>query len=62
MYDRFPPDNIKTNAIKYLFFKMKPGSYILPFINGDEKLEEPEIQKNEESKSNSKWGSLFKWK
>lgn len=34
MYDRFPAENIKCNALKYLYFKMKPGAYIMPFVTG----------------------------
>lgn len=30
--DSFPSDNIRTNAIKYLYFKMKPGAYMLPYF------------------------------
>jgi hypothetical protein len=30
--DSFPADNIRTNAIKYLYFKIKPGSYMLPYF------------------------------
>lgn len=37
--DSFPPDNIKTNAIKYLFFKIKPGAYILPYFQIQESQE-----------------------
>ena len=32
VYDQFPAENIRTNAIKYLFFKIKPGSYMLPYF------------------------------
>ncbi len=33
--DSFPSDNIRTNAIKYLYFKMKPGAYMLPYFQQD---------------------------
>lgn len=35
IYDSFNGENIKINAIKYLFFKTKPGPYILPMLQDD---------------------------
>lgn len=36
MFDNFPSENIRTNAIKYLFYKIKPGTYMLPYFQDDE--------------------------
>ena len=45
IYDQFPAENIRTNALKYLYFKIKPGGYILPYIQEDESsLEEDREQ------------------
>lgn len=38
--DEFPDTNIKTNAIKYLYYKAKPGIYMLPYFQEEE--EQPE--------------------
>lgn len=36
IYDTFPPDNIKSNALKYLFFKIKPGAYMLSYFQSEQ--------------------------
>lgn len=54
IYDNFPPENIRNNAIKYLFFKIKPGAYMLPYFQNDEEANE----KAEEKSSSSKLSQL----
>lgn len=40
IFDAFPAYNIRVNAIKYLFFKIKPAAYMLPFFQEEEPVVE----------------------
>lgn len=54
----FPSENIKVNAIKYLHFRIKPATYILPYLQ--EEIEIPEKVENEaKERSKFNWRGLF---
>jgi len=36
IYELFPEENIKINAFKYLFFRIKPATYILPLLQEEQ--------------------------
>lgn len=40
IYELFPSENIKINALKYLYFKIKPATYILPYLQ-EEPIDAP---------------------
>lgn len=53
----FPSENIKVNAIKYLHFRIKPASYILPYLQ--EEIEVPQVENENKEKSKFNWRGLF---
>ena len=58
VYETFPGDNIRANAIKYLYFKLKPGGYMLPYLQEESKEESKETVPQRSSLS-LKMRSLF---
>lgn len=36
IFELFPVENIKLNALKYLHFKIKPATYILPYLQEEQ--------------------------
>ncbi len=56
----FPIENIKFNAIKYLHFRIKPATYILPYLQEETEHPSPKLEpdtKEKERKFN--WRGLF---
>jgi hypothetical protein len=39
----FPIENIKLNAIKYLHFRIKPATYILPYLQEETEYPSPKL-------------------
>ena len=58
IYELFPLENIKINAFKYLHFRIRPATYILPFLQE----EQVEIQKKEVEEEKDKQLGKFNWK
>jgi hypothetical protein len=57
--DAFPGANIRANAIKYLFYKVKPGAYILPFLQ-EEDHEKPEEKPEEKPNLAKQFTNFFR--
>lgn len=53
----FPSENIKVNAIKYLHFRIRPATYILPYLQ--EEIEVPQVENEAKEKSKFNWRGLF---
>lgn len=58
MFEMFPADNVKINAMKYLYFRARPGGYILPFLHEDYELEKLGEKEEIQDKDKS-WKSIF---
>ena len=45
IYDQFPSETIRCNALRYLYFKIKPGAYLLPYLQEGPADEEKERER-----------------
>ena len=60
VYEQFPGDNIRANAIKYLYFRVKPAGYLLPYLQEEGPQESSSQAQQPKPAGNSfNWRSLF---
>ena len=60
IFELFPSENTKTNAFKYLHFRIKPATYILPFLQEEQaELTRKDPPEEKEKPGRSGWKNWF---